>query len=188
MNYCAARTVNRSNTFQLILTKEFGLLKNENALQGSFIVEELTALVEEAVLQEFERIDQRGGVLGAMETMYQRGKIQDESLYYERLKHSGELPIIGVNTYLDPAKEGGVMETPELRRATEDEKRGQIARLRDFQKRHAKEAPAALERLQQVARAGGNTFGELMNAVRVASLGQITKALYEVGGEYRRNL
>jgi methylmalonyl-CoA mutase len=96
------------------------------------------------VLQEFERIDQRGGVLGAMETMYQRGKIQDESLYYERLKHSGELPIIGVNTYLDPAKEGGVMETPELRRATEDEKRGQIARLRDFQKRHAKEAPGCV--------------------------------------------
>jgi methylmalonyl-CoA mutase len=181
-------SVRRAMAIQLILTKEFGLLKNENALQGSFIVEELTALVEEAVLQEFERIDQRGGVLGAMETMYQRGKIQDESLYYERRKHSGELPIIGVNTYLDPAKEGGVMETPELRRATEEEKRGQIARLRDFQKRHAKEAPAALERLQQVARAGGNIFGELMSAVRVASLGQITKALYEVGGEYRRIL
>jgi methylmalonyl-CoA mutase len=111
-------SVRRAMAIQLILTKEFGLLKNENALQGSFIVEELTALVEEAVLQEFERIDQRGGVLGAMETMYQRGKIQDESLYYERLKHSGELPIIGVNTYLDPAKDGGVMETPELRRAT----------------------------------------------------------------------
>jgi isobutyryl-CoA mutase len=181
-------SVRRAMAIQLILTKEFGLLKNENALQGSFIVEELTTLVEEAVLQEFERIDQRGGVLGAMETMYQRGKIQDESLYYERLKHSGELPIVGVNTYLDPAKEGGVMETPELRRATEDEKKGQIARLRAFQKRHANEAPAALERLQQVARAGGNIFGELMSAVRVASLGQITKALYEVGGEYRRNL
>src|SRR6185503_3001804 len=152
-------SVRRAMAIQLILTKEFGLLKNENALQGSFVVEELTALVEEAVLQEFERIDQRGGVLGAMETMYQRGKIQDESLYYERLKHSGELPIIGVNTYLDPAKEGGVMETPELRRASEAEKRGQITRLRDFQKRHAAEAPAALERLQTVARAGGNIFG-----------------------------
>ena len=183
-------SVRRAMAIQKILNAEFGLLKNENALQGSFVVEELTDLVEEAVLQEFERIDQRGGVLGAMETQYQRGKIQEESLYYERQKHTGELPIIGINTFVDPATqdEDWEPEPIELRRSTVAEKEDQIRRLRDFQARNEGSAPAALARLQEVARTGGNVFDELMRCVRVASLGQITHALYEVGGEYRRNL
>ncbi len=183
-------SVRRAMAIQKICNWEYGPLKNENALQGSFFVEELTDLVERAVLEEFERIDRRGGVLGAMETQYQRGRIQDESLHYEHLKHTGELPIIGVNTFLDPRTlaEDWEPEPVELRRATPEEKRDQIRRLRDFQRRHADEAPAALERLKRVARGGGNIFAELMRTVRVASLGQITRALYEVGGEYRRNL
>ncbi|MCB9764173.1 MAG: cobalamin B12-binding domain-containing protein [Alphaproteobacteria bacterium] len=183
-------SVRRAMAIQLILVKEFGLLQNENALQGSFIVEQLTDLVEEAVLVEFERLNDRGGVLGAMERQYQRGKIQDESLHYERLKHSGELPLVGINTFEDPATLGEDWEPPavELRRATVDEKREQIERVGAFQARHAEVAPEALARLKQVALDGGNIFAELMNTVRVASLGQITHALYEVGGEYRRNL
>ncbi len=183
-------SVRRAMAIQKILNAEFGLLKNENALQGSFIVEELTALVEEAVLREFEAIDRRGGVLGAMETQYQRGKIQEESHHYERLKHSGELPIIGINTFIDPATAGDDWEPPpvELRRSSYDEKHDQIHRLRAFQEQHTAQTPAALARLQEVARSGGNIFGELMDTVRVASLGQITHALYAVGGEYRRNL
>ena len=183
-------SVRRAMAIQLILGREFGLLANENALQGSFIVEELTDLVEEAVLQEFERLDDRGGVLGAMERQYQRGRIQQESLHYEQLKHSGELPLIGINTFEDPATLGDDWEPPEpeLRRATYAEKDAQIASVRAFQDAHADDSAEALRKLAEVALSGGNLFAELMNTVRAASLGQITATLYEVGGEYRRNL
>jgi methylmalonyl-CoA mutase len=185
----STESVRRALAIQLIINREWGLTKNENMNQGSFIFEELTRLVEEAVLAEFDRITERGGVLGAMETGYQRSKIQEESLYYEALKHSGELPIIGVNTFRDPhASENPMSEALELARATEEEKQSQLKRLADFKKRHAKEAPAALERLQQVALGSGNVFAELMNTVRSCSLGQITQALYAVGGQYRRNM
>ena len=158
-----------------------------NPNQGAFIIEELTELVEEAVLAEFERIAERGGVLGAMETGYQRGKIQEESLQYEMLKHDGALPIIGVNTFRNPKPvEAG--STIQLARSTEEERQSQIRRLREFQQRHQNDAPAALARLQQVAMANGNVFAELMNTVRSCSLGQITGALFEVGGQYRRNM
>ena len=172
---------------QLIINREWGLAKNQNPGQGSFIIEELTDLVEEAVLAEFERIAERGGVLGAMETGYQRGKIQEESLHYETLKHTGELPIVGVNTFRNPkpVEAGG---TIQLARSTEEEKQSQIRRLREFQQRHQDDAPIALARLQQAALANGNVFAELMNAVRSCSLGQITQALFGVGGEYRRNM
>jgi len=182
-------SVRRAMAIQLIITKEYGLAKNENPLQGSFIIEELTDLVEEAVLMEFERINDRGGVLGAMESQYQRGKIQDESMLYETKKHSGELPIIGVNTFLNPNREAEeeLDELP-LARATKEEKDLQIKNLREFQEKHKGEAEAALERLKETARSGGNIFAELMETVKVASLGQITKALYEVGGQYRRNI
>jgi methylmalonyl-CoA mutase len=157
--------------------------------QGSFIFEHLTDLVEEAVLMEFDRITERGGVLGAMETGYQRGKIQEESMYYEMLKHTGRLPIIGVNTFRDPdAGDELLNDSIELARATEEEKQSQLNRLADFKKRHAQEAPAALQRLQNVALSGDNIFAELMDTVRVCSLGQITQALYDVGGKYRRNM
>lgn len=179
-------SVRRAMAIQLIINKELGLAKNENSLQGSFIIEELTDLVEEAVLEEFERISDRGGVLGAMETQYQRGKIQDESLYYETKKHSGELPIIGVNTF---RKEGEEAETNyQLTRATPEEKQTQIQNLRDFQNRNKDQAQRALNRLKEVSRQNGNLFEELMNTVRYASLGQITDALFEVGGQYRRNM
>jgi methylmalonyl-CoA mutase len=166
------------------------MLFNENPLQGSYLLEWLTDTVEEAVLKEFERISERGGVLGAMELQYQRMQIQEESLYYERLKHDGTLPIIGVNTWLDPRTTEAGYEPPpiELRRSTTEEKDAQIASVRSFQAAHAAEAPAALRRLQEVAMSGGNVFAELMETVRVATLGQITHALYAVGGEYRRNL
>jgi methylmalonyl-CoA mutase len=180
-------SVRRALAIQLIITQEWGLSKNENPNQGAFILDELTELVEEAVLSEFERISERGGVLGAMETGYQRGKIQDESMLYEHQKHTGELPIVGVNTFL-PKQAASQETTLELARSSSDEKDDQIKRLRDFQSRHADEAPAALKRLQQVAIENGNIFAELMNAVRVASLGQITNALFEVGGQYRRNM
>ena len=182
-------SVRRAMAVQMIITKELGLARNENPLQGAFIMEELTDLVEEAVLVEFERIDQRGGVLGAMETQYQRSKIQDESMLYEHRKHSGELPIVGVNTFLNPrADEEGFQLPGELARATPEEKEQQIGNLRAFQERNKDKAPAALKRLQETAVAGGNIFAELMDTVQVASLGQITRALYEVGGEYRRNM
>ncbi|MDG5787353.1 methylmalonyl-CoA mutase family protein [Evansella sp. AB-P1] len=182
-------SVRRAMAIQLIITKEMGLAKNENPFQGSFIVEELTDLVEEAVLQELERMNDRGGVLGAMETQYQRGKIQEESLLYETLKHNGDLPIIGVNTYLNPKKDSEDEEFDmELARATKEEKEGQIKHVNDFKDRHREAGEAALERLRQVALNGGNLFDELMETVKVASLGQITGALYEVGGQYRRNL
>jgi isobutyryl-CoA mutase len=183
-------SVRRAMAIQMIINREFGLAKNENPLQGAFIIDELTDLVEEAVMQEFLRINDRGGVLGAMETQYQRSKIQEESLYYEELKHSGQLPIIGVNTYINPRtlEAGYVAPKVELARASQAEKEQQIQTLRAFQEAHKDEAPAALRRLQKVAQAGGNIFVELMESVKVASLGQITRALYEVGGKYRRNM
>lgn len=180
-------SVRRAMAIQMIITKELGLAKNENSLQGSFILEELTDLVEEAVLTEFQRISDRGGVLGAMETQYQRSKIQEESLYYETLKHNGDLPIIGVNTFLNPNSTEEDYEI-ELARSTEEEKQQQITNLRAFQERHKDAASTALARLKEVAYSNGNIFAELMETVKVASLGQITGALYEVGGQYRRNM
>jgi methylmalonyl-CoA mutase len=178
---------------QLIVNKESGWTKTENPMQGSFIVDELTDLVEAAVLEEFEAISRRGGVLGAMETMYQRGKIQDESMYYEHLKHDGTLPIIGVNTFQNPnaqvfdetAADDFEME---LARATPEEKENCLARVTDRQTSEADATKAALKQLQEVARLGGNVFEELMETVKVASLGQITDALFNVGGQYRRNM
>jgi len=182
-------SVRRAMAIQMIITKEHGLAKNENPLQGAFIVEELTDLVEEAVLEEFDRINDRGGVLGAMETQYQRGKIQEESMYYEMLKHSGELPIIGVNTYLNPNPPSDAdIDNMEIARASTEEKETQIHNLQEFWKQHESESEAAINRLQEVAVNNGNIFAELMETVKVASLGQITKALYEVGGQYRRNM
>jgi methylmalonyl-CoA mutase len=160
---------------------------NENPLQGSFIVDELTDLVEEAVLAEFDSIAERGGVLGAMETGYQRGKIQDESMLYEHRKHDGTLPIVGVNTFVKPESDEPPVQV-ELARATEEEKRSQLDRLADFQARHAEQAQAAIRRLQDVATGEGNVFAELMSAARVCSLGQLTEAFFEVGGQYRRNM
>ena len=182
-------SVRRAMAIQMIITKEFGLAKNENSQQGAFIIEELTDLVEEAVMAEFERIDSRGGVLGAMETQYQRSKIQDESMLYEHKKHNGELPIVGVNTFLNPrADEAGFNTTGELARATKEEKEQQILNLRAFHELNKEKAPAALQRLQETAMSGGNIFAELMETVKVASLGQITHALFAVGGKYRRNM
>ncbi|GAA0468889.1 fused isobutyryl-CoA mutase/GTPase IcmF [Alkalibacillus silvisoli] len=182
-------SVRRAMAIQMIINKEFGLTKTENSLQGSYILDELTDLVEEAVLQEFERINDRGGVLGAMERQYQRGKIQEESLYYEGKKHSGELPIVGVNTYQNPnPPSADDINSMEVARASQEEKQQQIANLRAFQERNKDEAEIALKRLKETAASGGNVFLELMETVRVASLGQITNALYEVGGQYRRNM
>ena len=164
-----------------------GLAKNENPSQGAFIIEELTEQLEEAVLLEFERIAERGGVLGAMETGYQRGRIQDESMHYEMLKHTGELPIIGVNTFRNPHGDA-VQDKLELARSTDEEKQSQLKRLADFHGRHAKESPAMLKRLQQAVMENKNVFEVLIDAVRVCSLGQITNALFEVGGQYRRNM
>jgi len=180
-------SVRRAMAIQLIINRELGSAKTENMTQGSFAVEELTALVEEAVLTEFDRLTERGGVLGAMERMYQRNKIQEESLYYEHQKHTGELPIIGVNSFLN--KKGSPTVIPgEVIRSNEEEKEQQINNLRSFQARHAAVAAAALQRLQQVAIENGNLFAELMETVKYCSLGQITHALYQVGGQYRRNM
>ncbi|NUN99728.1 MAG: methylmalonyl-CoA mutase, partial [Saprospiraceae bacterium] len=180
-------SVRRAVAIQMIINHELGLAKNENPLQGAFIIEELTDLVEEAVLLEFDRITERGGVLGAMETMYQRGKIQEESLYYETLKHTGELPLIGVNTYL--SKDGSPTVLPrEVIRSTTEEKEAQIATRNGLHEAQREHAPAALKRLQQIAIQNGNTFEELMETVKHCSLGQVTQALYEVGGQYRRNM
>ena len=173
----SGESVRRALAIQLIINREWGLAMNENPNQGSFIIEQLTDLVEEAVLAEFDRISERGGVLGAMETGYQRGKIQEESLHYEHLKHTGALPIVGVNTFRPPHRdEDGGEEVP-LMRSSDEEKQYQLRELRAFHARHADAAPAALARLQQVARDGGNVFGELLSTVRVASLGQITHCL-----------
>jgi isobutyryl-CoA mutase len=180
-------SVRRAMAIQLIINRELGLAKNENPLQGSFIIEELTDLVEEAVLLEFDRITERGGVLGAMETMYQRGKIQEESLYYETLKHTGEYPIIGVNTFLSSTGSPTVLPT-EVIRATEEEKQYQIAMLQSLQKGNEDTSAAMLKRIQEVAINNGNIFEEMMETVKFCSLGQITNALFEVGGQYRRNM
>jgi isobutyryl-CoA mutase len=180
-------SVRRAMAIQLIINREWGLAKNENPNQGAFIIDELTELVEEAVLSEFERIAERGGVLGAMETGYQRGRIQDESMHYEMLKHTGELPIVGVNTFRNPHGDATPQKL-ELARSTDDEKQSQLGRLREFHARNAAHAPALLQRLQQAVIDNRNVFEVLMEAVRVCSLGQITNALFEVGGQYRRNM
>ena len=180
-------SVRRALAIQLIINKEWGLGKNENPNQGAFVIEELTDLVEEAVLAEFDRISERGGVLGAMETGYQRGKIQDESIFYEHKKHDGSLPIVGVNTYLNPDPPPEAT-TIALARSTEEEKERQLERLGAFHERHAEAAPAALERLRDAVIREENVFAVLMAAVRCCSLGQITDALFEVGGQYRRNM
>ena len=180
-------SVRRAMAIQLIINREWGLAKNENPNQGSFIIDELTELVEEAVLKEFEAISERGGVLGAMELGYQRGKIQEESLHYEHLKHTGEYPIIGVNTFRNPHGDP-VPEHIELARSTEEEKQSQLQRLADFHQRNAHQAPAMLARLKQAVIRNENVFAVLMDAVRCCSLGQITNALFEVGGQYRRNM
>jgi methylmalonyl-CoA mutase len=180
-------SVRRAMAIQLIINREWGLARNENPNQGAFIIDELTELVEEAVLTEFERIAERGGVLGAMETGYQRGKIQEESMQYEMLKHTGELPIIGVNTFRNP--QGDVVpESIELARSTEDEKRSQLSRLQAFHERQAAASAEMLQHLQAAVLDNRNVFDLLMQAVRVCSLGQITRALFEVGGQYRRSM
>jgi methylmalonyl-CoA mutase len=181
-------SVRRAIAIQLIINRELGLNMCENPWQGSFVIEELTDLVEEAVYAEFDRLSERGGVLGAMDTMYQRSKIQDESLTYEQRKHDGSLPIVGVNTFLAHGEPPVAAEGIPLMRSTEEEKRMQIDGVRAFSAAHASERRAALERLQHVARSGGNVFGELMETVKAASLGEISAALYGVGGEYRRSM
>jgi methylmalonyl-CoA mutase len=180
-------SVRRALAIQLIINRELGLALNENPLQGAFVIEELTDLVEEAVLAEFERLSERGGVLGAMERMYQRSRIQEESLHYEALKHSGALPIVGVNTFLDPAGSPTVRPR-EVIRSTADEKEYAVAACHAFQERNAGATPAALARLQETATSGGNLFEELLECSKVASLGQMSSALYRVGGQYRRNM
>lgn len=180
-------SVRRAMAIQLIINRELGLAKNENPLQGSFIIEELTDLVEEAVLTEFDRITERGGVLGAMETMYQRSKIQEESLYYETLKHTGEFPIIGVNTFLS-SKGSPTVEPKEVIRATEQEKQYQIQMLKELHQTHADQAQASIRKVQDAAIQNQNMFEQLMETCKYASLGQITQALFEVGGQYRRNM
>ena len=180
-------SVRRAMAVQLIINKEWGLAKNENPNQGAFIIDELTDLVEEAVLQEFERISERGGVLGAMETGYQRGKIQEESLYYETMKHDGSFPIVGVNTFRNPHAKSDQVKI-ELARSTEEEKQSQLRRLREFQERNRPDGDRMLDQLQQAAINNENLFAVLMDAVRYCSLGQITQALFEVGGQYRRNM
>jgi methylmalonyl-CoA mutase len=180
-------SVRRAMAIQLIINRELGLAKNENPLQGSFLLEELTDLVEEAVYAEFRRLSERGGVLGAMETMYQRGKIQDESMHYETLKASGELPIVGVNTFL--GQDGSPIQVVhEVMRSTDAEKQAQIDGLQQFHAAHADAAPSALAAMQQRALSGDNVFANLMEAAKVCSLGQMSQALYRVGGQYRRNM
>jgi methylmalonyl-CoA mutase len=180
-------SVRRAMAIQLIINKELGLAKNENPLQGSFIIEELTDLVEEAVLLEFDKITERGGVLGAMETMYQRGKIQEESLYYETLKHTGEYPIIGVNTFLS-SKGSPTIIPGEVIRATTEEKEYQIKMLRNLHTFQGNKIDISIDKVQEAAVQNKNIFIELMEAAKVCSLGQITRALFEVGGQYRRNM
>src|SRR5690625_3497999 len=180
-------SVRRAMAIQLIINKELGLAKNENPIQGSFIIEELTDLVEEAVLLEFDNITERGGVLGAMETMYQRSKIQEESLYYETLKHTGEFPIIGVNTFLS-SKGSPTVLPAEVIRATEEEKQEQLKTLENLHKRYPEKARESLKQIKAAAIQNENIFEQLMEATKYCSLGQITEALFEVGGQYRRNM
>ena len=180
------QSVRSAMAIQMIINRELGLAMNENPLQGAYIVDYLTDLVEEAVWTEFDRLTDRGGVLGAMETMYQRGRIQEESMLYEQRKHSGELPIIGVNTFLADGE--NEPQRVELMRSSDDEKQAQLATLDAFHARHTDRSGDALDRLKQVALAGGNIFDQLLDTVRVCSLGQITDALYQVGGQYRRSM
>ncbi|NRA12508.1 MAG: methylmalonyl-CoA mutase, partial [Crocinitomicaceae bacterium] len=180
-------SVRRAMAIQLIINRELGLTQNENPLQGSFIIEELTDLVEEAVLTEFDRITERGGVLGAMETMYQRSKIQEESLYYETLKHTGEFPIIGVNTFLS-SKGSPTVIPKEVIRATEEEKQYQITMLRELNKSFETEVSDGIQKIQKAAIENKNIFEQLMETSKYASLGEITNALFAVGGQYRRNM
>ncbi|HRH69848.1 MAG TPA: methylmalonyl-CoA mutase family protein, partial [Flavobacteriales bacterium] len=180
-------SVRRAMAIQLIINRELGLAMNENPLQGSFIIEELTDLVEEAVLTEFDRITERGGVLGAMETMYQRSRIQEESLYYETLKHTGEYPIIGVNTFLS-SKGSPTVLPKEVIRATEEEKEAQIGTVENLRAAYSDEAAKAIKDLQQAAIKNENMFEVLMEATKYCSLGQLTAAMFEVGGQYRRNM
>ncbi|WP_310306717.1 fused isobutyryl-CoA mutase/GTPase IcmF [Nocardioides marmoribigeumensis] len=181
-------SVRRALAIQLIINREWGLAMNENPLQGSFVIDELTDLVEAAVLREFDAINERGGVLGAMETGYQRGRIQDESMLYEHRKHDGSLPIVGVNTFVKESAADAQPQELELARATEDEKESQLRRVQGFQEAHRPEAEAALARLKDAATSGDNVFAALMDAARVCSLGQVTEAFFEVGGQYRRNV
>ena len=180
-------SVRRAMAIQLIINKELGLAKNENPIQGSFIIEELTDLVEEAVLREFDSITERGGVLGAMETMYQRSKIQEESLYYETLKHTGEFPIIGVNTFLS-SKGSPTVQPAEVIRATEQEKEHQIQTLTNLHTAFGEKAGESIKKVQYAAINNQNMFEQLMEATKVCSLGQITEKLFDVGGQYRRNM
>jgi methylmalonyl-CoA mutase len=180
-------SVRRALAIQLIINKELGLNRNENPLQGSFIIEELTDLVEKAVYEEFKRINERGGVLGAMERMYQRGKIQDESMHYEMLKHNGQLPIVGVNTFLDPNGSKTVVPN-EVIRATKTEKDYAVQSCESFKERNINEANKALADLQKAALSNQNIFESLMEATKVCTLGQLSNALYQVGGQYRRNM
>jgi methylmalonyl-CoA mutase len=180
-------SVRRAMAIQLIINKELGLTKNENPLQGAFIIEELTDLVEEAVLSEFDKITERGGVLGAMETMYQRNKIQEESMFYEMQKHTGEFPIIGVNTFLS-SKGSPTVLPKEVIRSTTEEKEFQISRLNELKKMNEEKGIIMLKQLQHVAIHNQNIFEALMETVKYCSLGQITQALFEVGGQYRRNM
>ncbi|MCP5047015.1 MAG: methylmalonyl-CoA mutase, partial [bacterium] len=180
-------SVRRAMAIQLIINRELGLAKCENPMQGSFIIEELTNLVEEAVMMEFERISQRGGVLGAMETNYQRGKIQEESLYYEHLKFTGEFPIVGVNTFR--SADGSPTIVPdEVIRATDEEMEYQVTMVENLHKRNKDKSDRLLNELQQVALDNGNIFEKLMEVSRYCSIGQISNALYHVGGQYRRNM
>ncbi|MEO6605535.1 MAG: methylmalonyl-CoA mutase family protein, partial [Aeromicrobium sp.] len=181
-------SVRRALAIQMIINKEWGLAMNENPTQGAFITDELTDLVENAVLAEFDAINERGGVLGAMETGYQRGRIQDESMLYEHKKHDGSLPIIGVNTFRKPEVEGAEPATVELARATEDEKSSQLNRVQEFHTDHSVEAAEALDRLKHASINNENVFAALMDAARVCSLQQVTEAFFEVGGQYRRNV
>ena len=181
-------SVRRAMAIQMIINKEFGLNKTDNPLQGSFIVNELCEIVEEALLSEFERISDKGGVLGAMESMYQRSKIQEESLYYESLKDSGEFPIIGVNTYIADNIDEQMQQEIELTRASNQEKDEQISRLNSFKETHQNQSEAYLEKIKEVALRDENIFEVLLEAVKYCSLGQITDVLYEVGGKYRRNM
>jgi methylmalonyl-CoA mutase len=181
-------SVRRALAIQLIINREWGLAMNENPLQGSYVIDDLTDLVEAAVLAEFDSINERGGVLGAMETGYQRGRIQDESMLYEHRKHDGTLPIIGVNTFVKESAADAQPKEVELARATESEKESQLARVRGFQAEHGAEAQEALARLKDAAISGDNVFAVLMDAARVCSLQQVTEAFFEVGGQYRRNV
>src|SRR5258706_13267176 len=180
-------SVRRAMAIQMIINREWGVAKNENPNQGSFVIDALTDLVEEAVLEEFEAISSRGGVLGAMETGYQRGKIQEESLYYEHKKHDGSYPIVGVNTFRSPHAEPAPQKL-ELIRSTDEEKKSQLKRLRDFHEKHSSASQQMLDKLKKAVMRNENVFAVLMDAVRVCSLGQITHALFEVGGQYRRNM